>query len=94
VWNNANFDPTTKANTSHTHAIADVTSLQAALDGKSATTHTHTFEFITDKPSTYPPSTHTHTIAQVTSLQSELDAKKFTVGTVQPTTGIWYNVIG
>lgn len=30
-----------KANTSHTHAIADVTGLQTALDGKAATSHTH-----------------------------------------------------
>ena len=30
-----------KANTSHTHAISDVTDLQTALDGKSATGHTH-----------------------------------------------------
>lgn len=30
-----------KANTSHTHAISDITSLQSALDGKSSTSHTH-----------------------------------------------------
>ena len=30
-----------KANTSHTHAIADTTGLQTALDGKAATSHTH-----------------------------------------------------
>lgn len=31
-----------KANTSHSHAISDVTGLQTALDGKAATSHTHT----------------------------------------------------
>lgn len=36
-----------KANTSHTHAIADVTSLQTALDGKSDTGHTHTIANVT-----------------------------------------------
>lgn len=30
-----------KANTSHSHAIADTTGLQTALDGKAATSHTH-----------------------------------------------------
>lgn len=30
-----------KANSSHTHAIADVTNLQTTLDGKSSTSHTH-----------------------------------------------------
>lgn len=30
-----------KANSSHTHAISDVTSLQSSLDGKAASSHTH-----------------------------------------------------
>lgn len=34
IWHAANFDPTTKASASHTHAINDVTGLQAALDDK------------------------------------------------------------
>jgi Phage tail repeat like len=33
---------------SHTHAIADVTGLQTALDGKAPTSHTHTASQITD----------------------------------------------
>lgn len=32
----------------HTHAISDVTSLQAGLDGKSATGHTHVIADVTD----------------------------------------------
>lgn len=32
----------------HTHAISDVTSLQAGLDGKSATGHTHVIANVTD----------------------------------------------
>jgi cobalt-zinc-cadmium efflux system protein len=36
-----------KANTSHTHVIANVTGLQAALDGKSAASHTHTLDELT-----------------------------------------------
>lgn len=40
----------TKANTSHTHAISDVTNLQTTLDGKAASSHTHTKSQITDFP--------------------------------------------
>lgn len=45
-WANINWTdilgkPTTYAPTAHGHAIADVTGLQTALDGKSATSHTH-----------------------------------------------------
>jgi len=36
------------ANATHTHAIADVTGLQTALDGKAPTSHTHTASQITD----------------------------------------------
>lgn len=39
--------------TAHTHAIADTTGLQAALDGKSATSHTHTASVITDPENIY-----------------------------------------
>ena len=36
-----------KANTSHTHAILDVTGLQTALDGKAASTHSHAIADVT-----------------------------------------------
>ncbi|MFN7041663.1 MAG: tail fiber domain-containing protein [Acidovorax temperans] len=36
-----------KANTSHTHAVADVTGLQTALDGKAASSHTHAIANVT-----------------------------------------------
>jgi hypothetical protein len=36
-----------KANTSHTHAIANVTGLQAALDAKAATSHSHAIADVT-----------------------------------------------
>lgn len=38
---------TKKADTVHTHAIADVTGLQAALDGKAAAVHTHAIANVT-----------------------------------------------
>lgn len=37
-----------KANSSHTHTIANVTNLQATLDGKSSTSHTHNTTYIPD----------------------------------------------
>lgn len=37
------------AQTAHTHAIADVNTLQAALDGKAAASHTHVAANITDQ---------------------------------------------
>jgi hypothetical protein len=36
-----------KANTSHTHAISDVTNLQTTLDGKAASSHTHAASAVT-----------------------------------------------
>lgn len=51
------------AASSHTHSIANITGLQDVLDGKSASSHTHTI------------SNHTHTISNVTDLQDELDGK-------------------
>ena len=45
-----------KANTTHTHSISDVTTLQTTLNGKANTSHTHTKSEITD-------FTHTHDTA-------------------------------
>lgn len=55
---------------SHIHTIANVSGLQTALDGKSATTHLHT--------GVYAPVTHTHVIADVSGLQISLDGKSDT----------------
>ncbi|MBY6105026.1 tail fiber protein [Ferrimonas balearica] len=52
---------------SHDLAIADVTGLQTALDGKSAT-HSHP----------YAATSHTHSIANITNLQTVLDGKSAT----------------
>lgn len=51
-----------KANTSHTHEIANINGLQTALDAKAATTEV-------------APKTHTHAISDVTNLQTTLDGK-------------------
>jgi Phage tail repeat like len=74
-----------KANVSHTHAIADVTGLQTALDGKQATgsyaaaTHTHAISDVTGLQTALDGKaalSHTHTIANVTGLQAALDGKQ------------------
>ena len=56
-------------------AISTITGLQTALDGKAASTHTHTWAEVTGKPTTFTPSAHTHAIADTTGLQAALDAK-------------------
>lgn len=65
---------TSRAAASHTHAIADVTGLQTALDGKAASNHTHTPASIGAAA-----SSHDHAIADVTNLQSALDGKQDTL---------------
>ena len=67
-----------KANTVHTHTIANVTGLQDALNGKAASAHTHTIANVTglqDALNGKAASAHTHAIADVTGLQAELDGK-------------------
>lgn len=76
--------------TAHSHAIADVTGLQTALDGKQASgsyaaaVHAHVIGDVTglqtaldgkQAAGSYAAATHTHTIANVTGLQAALDAK-------------------
>jgi hypothetical protein len=66
-------------------AIGDVSSLQAALDGKAPLVHTHTVSSITDLTATltasYAPLVHVHTVANVTGLQAALDGKAAVVHT-------------
>ncbi len=70
--------PATYAPSAHVHAIADVTNLQAALDGKAATTHTHAIGDVTNLQTTLDGKSavgHTHSISEVTNLQSTLNGK-------------------
>lgn len=77
-----------KANASHTHTIANVTGLQAALDakatttalteglaGKSDTSHSHSWAQVTGKPSTFPPASHKHDQGDITGLSTTLSGK-------------------
>ena len=47
-WTGVTGKPATFPPSAHTHVIADTTGLQAALDGKAATSHTHTASQISD----------------------------------------------
>jgi hypothetical protein len=79
--------PSTFTPSAHTHAIADVTGLQTALNGKAASVHTHLWADITDKPTTFTPSAHTHAISEVTDLQATLDGKEASFTTLPTTKG-------
>lgn len=79
-WNALTDKPATFAPSAHTHAIADITGLQTALDGKASagsyvTTANFTWTNLGGKPTTFAPSAHTHAIADVVGLQAALDAK-------------------
>jgi hypothetical protein len=65
---------------SHSHVIADVTGLQAAIDGKqaagnyAATNHNHNGVY--QPAGSYAAEVHEHLIAEVTGLQAALDGKQ------------------
>ena len=61
----------------HKHVIADVTGLQAALNGKAPLSHTHSIADVTGLQAAIDgkaPLAHTHVIADVLGLQDALDA--------------------
>lgn len=64
-----------KANASHTHTIANVTGLQAALDGKQPKGSYATTTALTDGLAGKANTAHTHTVANVTGLQDALNGK-------------------
>lgn len=64
-----------KANKSHTHAVADVTGLQTALDGKQPKGDYATTTALADGLAGKANTAHTHTVANVTGLQDALNGK-------------------
>lgn len=64
-----------KANKSHTHAVADVTGLQTALDGKQVKGDYATSKDLADGLAGKANTAHTHTVADVTGLQDALNGK-------------------
>lgn len=80
-WVDITGKPATFPPSAHTHVIAEVTGLQAALDGKQPlgsyiTLADLTWSNITGKPTTFTPSAHTHPISDVVDLQTTLDGKQ------------------
>ena len=83
-----------KANTSHTHTIANITNLQNTLDDKADASHTHTTsqitdlttileDYVTDSEFTSGLAgkaniSHTHNISDITNLQNTLNGKAAT----------------
>ncbi len=66
----------TKADTVHTHSIANVTGLQSILDGKALIGHTHTEFALTNHVHTeFSLTNHTHIIDDVAGLQNALNLK-------------------
>jgi hypothetical protein len=89
TWADITGKPSTFTPATHSHAIADVTSLQATLDDKASITGSYSnpawvtalaWSKLTGVPSTFTPATHSHAIADVTSLQATLDDKASITG--------------
>ena len=62
----------------HGHAIADVSGLQTALDGKASSTHSHAISDVSGLQTALDgkaASSHTHSISNVSGLQTALDGK-------------------
>ena len=60
-----------KANSTHTHAISDVTNLQTTLDGKASSSHSHSnYALTTHTHSEYASSYHTHAYSEITGKPS------------------------
>jgi hypothetical protein len=51
-WDSVSGKPSTFPPSAHTHAVADTTGLQAALDGKAVTSHTHPLSALTQSSAT------------------------------------------
>jgi len=51
-WDSVSGKPVTFAPATHTHAVADVIGLQAAIDSKAATSHTHDLSALTQSSAT------------------------------------------
>jgi hypothetical protein len=93
TWTDVIGKPATFAPSTHTHTIAQVDGLQAALDAAGTgggTSGPTAWADITGKPLTFAPSTHSHAIADTTGLQTALDGKAATTHThaISDTTGL------
>lgn len=70
--------PTATAGTNTTQ-LATTAFVTAGLATKAATSHTHLWADITDKPTTFAPSAHSHATSDVTGLDTALSGKEPTI---------------
>ena len=82
AWVDITGKPAAFPPVAHSHDISAVTGLQAELDGKSPTGHSHPWSDLTGVPTEFPPSVHQHAIGDVSGLQGALDGKA-------PASSIW-----
>lgn len=82
---NLTTDLSGKANSVHTHAIADVTNLQTTLDGKASTTHTHTISDVTNLQTSLDAKANANATVNLTGDQTVAGIKTFTSFPVLPT---------
>lgn len=78
AWGNVTGKPSTFPATAHGHAIADVTGLQTALDGKAASSHGHAIADVTGlqgELNDKADNGHTHTASEVTDFNAAVDAR-------------------
>ena len=79
-WNGSELTSGSSSNfaaADHNHAIADITGLQTALNGKAPSSHTHAIANITGLQTALngkASSSHAHTISNITGLQAALNA--------------------
>ena len=82
-WSGVTGKPDTFAPSSHNHAIADVTGLQSALDGKASSSHSHKIADVTGLQSALDgkaESDHNHTMANITDLTTMTGATSAAAG--------------
>lgn len=81
TWDTLQNKPTTFTPSAHSHAIANVTGLQAQLDSKASSAHTHSIANISNLQAqldSKASSSHSHPISAVTNLTTELNKKSNT----------------
>jgi hypothetical protein len=74
TWGNVSSKPSVFTPDTHTHAISETTGLQTALDGKSATGHTHTVSNITDLTASAVELNYCHGVTS--AIQTQIDGKE------------------
>jgi hypothetical protein len=73
-WNIIRNKPLAYTAANHSHPIADVTGLQAAIDAKGTSNFDGTYPSLTGKPATFIATAHTHTISDITNFGSYANA--------------------